>query len=297
MSKNMEDEKSMLDMTVIILAKNEEKNIEKCVKSIKGAVKRIVLVDSYSDDNTVAIAKKLGCDIYKHEFKHYGAQFQYALDNCGIKTKWVFRLDADEEVSKEGLEEIKQLCEANEETDINGFVFRLHNTFLNKPMKHGFLPILEKLCIFKYGKAYMEDRYLGEQLVLTEGKSIKMKTASYHHDYKDLDFWTRKMNWYAQREAKDYLEHMDKTQELVALDTPTKIRRFIKYKVYYKLPSKTRVKLMYFYYHFLKFGFLDGREGYYRDFFMVYWYRMLVDAKIFEAQKSGVTIGETGAWR
>ena len=286
----------MIDITVIILAKNEEKNIEKCIKSVRKSVKRIVLVDSFSTDKTVEIARKNGCEIYEHEFKHYGAQFQYALDNCNIRTKWVFRLDADEEVSPEGLEEIKKLCRENEATDINGFVFRLQNTFLGKRMKHGFLSVLEKLCIFKFGKAYMEDRYLGEQLILTEGKSIKMKTTSYHHDYKDLDFWTRKMNWYAQREAKDFLEQKNKSQELKTLDAPTKVRRFIKYKVYYRMPPKTRVKLMYFYYHYLKLGFLDGREGYYRDFFMVYWYRMLVDAKIFEVQKTGKEIGETGAW-
>lgn len=286
----------MIDITVIILTKNEEKNIEKCINSVKDIAKRIIVMDSYSDDKTTKIAKSMGCDIYEHEFKHYGAQFQYALDNCDIKTKWVFRLDADEEVSPEGKEEIVKLCKENENTDINGFVFRLQSNFLGRKMNHGFLSVLEKLCIFKYGKAYMEDRYLGEQLILTEGKSIKMKTVSYHNDFKDLDFWTKKMNWYAQREAKDFLFQNGKEQELSTLDKPTKIRRYIKYNIYYKLPSKFRVKLVYFYYHYLKLGFLDGREGYYRDFFMVYWYRMLVDAKIFEAQKSGKEIGETGAW-
>ena len=286
----------MLDMTVIILAKNEDKNIEKCIRSVYGAVKRIVLVDSYSTDKTVEIAKKFKCDVYKHEFKHYGAQFQYALDNCKIKTKWVFRLDADEEVSPEKLKEIKEKCNENDKTDVNGFIFRLRNSFLGKEMKHGFLPVLEKLCIFKYGKAYMEDRYLGEQLILIDGKSVRLKEISHHHDNKDLDFWIRKMNWYAQREVKDYYIQRDKAQELAALDVSTKIRRFIKYHVYYKFPSKLRVKLMYYYYHFVKLGFLDGREGYYRDFFMIYWYRMLVDAKILEVQKMSRQIGETGGW-
>ena len=286
----------MLDMTVIILTKNEEKNITKCINSVKDFTKRIIVLDSYSTDKTLDIAKKLGCDIYQHEFIHYGAQFQYALDNCNIDTKWVFRLDADEEVTEESKNEIIDLCKKNENNDINGFVFRLQSNFLGKKMKHGFLSVLEKLCIFKFGTAYMENRYLGEQLILTEGKSIKMKSLSNHYDYKDLDFWTKKMNWYALREAKDFIYQKGKKQELATLDRPTRIRRYIKYNIYYKLPSKFRVKLMYFYYHYLKLGFLDGKEGYYRDFFMVYWYRMLVDAKIFEAEKNGIEIGETGAW-
>lgn len=286
----------MIDMTVIILTKNEEKNIKKCINSVKEIAKRIIIMDSFSTDKTVKIAKDLNCDIYQHEFKHYGAQFQHALDNCDIKTKWVFRLDADEEVSKESKEEIIKLCRENENTNVNGFIFRLQNNFLNKRMKHGFLSVLEKLCIFKYKKAYMEDRYLGEQLILTEGRSIKMKTLSYHNDYKDLDFWIKKMNWYAQREAKDFLYQKNKKQELSALDKPTKIRRFIKYNIYYKLPSKLKVKLVYYYYHYIKLGFLDGKEGYYRDYLTVYWYRTLVEAKIFEVTKNKTEIGETGSW-
>lgn len=286
----------MIDITVIILTKNEEKNIEKCVNSVKSLAKRIVVMDSFSTDSTVELAKNMGCDTYAHEFKHYGAQFQYALDNCDIKTKWVFRLDADEEVSEASKNEIIKLCNENDNTDINGFVFRLQETFMGKKMKFGFLSVLEKLCIFKYDKAYMEDRYLGEQLILTEGKSIKMKTLSYHNDFKDLDFWIKKMNWYATREAKDYLFQKGKKQELSSLDFPTKIRRFIKYNIYYKLPSRLRVQLVYIYYHYFKLGFLDGKEGYYRDFLMVKWYRTLVEAKIYEANKNGNEIGETGSW-
>lgn len=286
----------MIDITVIILTKNEEKNIKKCIESIRGFAKRIVVMDSFSNDRTIEIAESLGAETFQHEFKHYGAQFQYALDNCSISTKWVFRLDADEEVSKQTKQELEELCVRHNDTDVNGFVFRLEETFLGKKLHHGGLNILEKLCIFKFGKAYMEDRYMGEHIILKEGKSIKLKTVSYHNDFKDLTFWINKLNWYASREAKDYMYQIDKTMELKILDRPTKIRRFLKYNLYYRLPTRLRYKLVFLYFYYFRLGFLDGKEGYYRIYFMVYWYRMLVDAKIYESRISGKEIGETQSW-
>ncbi len=286
----------MIDITVIILTKDEEKNIKKCIDSVLGFSKRIVVMDSYSTDKTLEIAKSLGADIYQHEFRHYGAQFQYALDNCDIKTQWVFRLDADEEVSVETKKELEYLCNKHKDTDINGFVFRLQETFLNRRLRYSGLNVLEKLCIFKYGKAYMEDRYMGEHIILTEGKSIKLKSLSYHNDFKDITFWINKLNWYASREAKDYLYQKNRVQEISALDKPTKIRRFMKYNIYYKMPMRLRCWLVFIYRYIFRLGFLDGRAGYYRLYFMVYWYRMLVDSKIYEAEIMGKTIEETGSW-
>lgn len=287
----------MADITVIILTKDEELNIKKCIEAVQPIAKRIVIVDSYSTDNTVEIARTLGADIYQHPFKHYGAQFQWAIDNCDIDTQWVFRLDADEEVSEESRVEIEKLCKENANTNINGFVFRLIYIFLGKEIRHSGLNILEKLCIFKYGKAYMEDRYLGEQIVLTEGKSIKMKSLSYHHDFKSMTFLINKLNWYATREVKDmYIQKDAKNQEVKTLDFPSKVRRVLKYSVYYKMPSKTRTKLYFFYRYILRGGFLDGKEGFYFCFFELYFYRVLVDAKLYEVEKTGKLPGETGTW-
>lgn len=285
----------MADITVIILTKDEEINIEKCIRSVRQIAKRIVVMDSYSTDQTAIIAKSLGADVYQHPFKHYGAQFQYALDTANINTKWVFRLDADEEVSEESRIEIEKLCLINSETDINGFVFRLRNEFMGKELKHGFINILEKLCIFKYGKAYMEDRYWGEQLILTEGRSISMKSLSIHHSVKNMDFFINKFIWYSSREVKDYFEQKCLEQPIRELDRPTRIRRFVKYNLYYKLSPRIRSGALFFYYYWLKLGFLDGREGYYWNFFQTYFYRLLIDAKIDEVKLTGKKIGETGS--
>ena len=91
----------MTDITAIILTKNEEVNIERCIKSLNGVVDRICVVDSGSTDHTIEIAKNLGAEIFNHEpFNHYAAQFNWALDNVGVKTTWVYRIDADEVVKR-----------------------------------------------------------------------------------------------------------------------------------------------------------------------------------------------------
>ena len=91
----------MSDITVIILTKNEELNIARAINSVKKVADRICIVDSGSSDKTVEISKNLGAEVYVHEFITHGQQFNWALKTLGITSKWVLRLDADEEVTKE----------------------------------------------------------------------------------------------------------------------------------------------------------------------------------------------------
>lgn len=89
----------MADVTIIILTKNEEVNLHDCLKSVQSFAKRIVVVDSGSSDKTVSIAKEFGADVYTHKFENYARQFNWAIDNVNIDTKWTFRLDADERLT------------------------------------------------------------------------------------------------------------------------------------------------------------------------------------------------------
>ena len=86
----------MADLTTIILTYNEEKNIANAINSVLSISKRIVVVDSYSTDKTVDIAKSLGADILQNPFENQAKQFIYALNTLDIKTTWIMRLDADE---------------------------------------------------------------------------------------------------------------------------------------------------------------------------------------------------------
>jgi glycosyltransferase involved in cell wall biosynthesis len=284
----------MADLTAIILTKNEEVNLQKCIESVKNVAKRIVVVDSYSNDRTVDIAKSNKVDVYQHEFENYGKQFQWAMDNTDIDTKWIFRLDADERLTNESAAELKRLCSENENTDVNGIIFTLEVTFLGKKLKHGGTYPFKKLCIFKRGHAFMEERSMDEQIVLKSGRSVEMKCVSEHLDFRDLSYWISKHNWYATRAAKDYFDHIDVGDDYSKLDFPSKVRRFLKYKMYYKMPMRMRCWLYFMYRYIVRLGFLDGREGFFYAFFQAYWYRLLVDAKIYESKKMETSIKEAG---
>lgn len=274
----------MADLTTIILTYNEEKNIANAINSVKKLAKRIVVVDSFSTDKTIEIAKSLGAEIIEHEFENQAKQFIYAINHLEIDTQWIMRLDADEIISKKASKEIEEICFFNKDTDINGIVVRFEVNFLGKKLRHGGIYPFRKMIIYKKDKGYMEDRAMDEHIVLSEGKSIELKHDSYHIDYKDLNAWIDKHNKYSSREVEDYF--LNNNQESKQLNKSAKIKRFIKFKVYYKLPLGTRAHLYYLYRYYLKFGFLDGKEGKIFAFMQAYWYRFLVDAKIFEKSKN-----------
>lgn len=270
----------MADLTTIILTFDEEKNIANAINSVKNLSKRIVVVDSYSTDKTVEIAESLGAEVIQHPFENQAKQFIYAINNLTINTQWIMRLDADEMISNDAAREIEDICLINKNTDINGIVVRFEVNFLGKKLRHGGIYPFRKMIVYKKDKGYMEDRAMDEHIVLKEGQSIELKHDSYHRDYKDLNAWIDKHNKYSSREVKDYFLNTNK--ESKQLNKSAKIKRFIKYNIYYKLPLGTRAHLYYLYRYYFKMGFLDGKEGKIFAFMQAYWYRFLVDAKIFE---------------
>ena len=119
----------MVDLTAIILTKNEGDNIEDCLKSIQYFAKRIVLVDSGSTDNTISIAKKYKVDIYSHKFENYARQFNWAIDNTNITSKWTLRLDADERLTPKLCKELELLINQHDNDDVNGITMEAYFYF------------------------------------------------------------------------------------------------------------------------------------------------------------------------
>ncbi len=283
----------MADITAIILTKNEEVNIEKCIRSIQPIVKRIVVVDSGSTDGTVRIARQLGADILVNELRPflYARQFLYGMEHADIRTKWVFRIDADEELTSASAKEIDDLCNANEDTDVNGIVVRFEVNFMGRPIRHGGVYPLRKLLVFKYGKGNIEDRCMDEHCVLFEGRSVEVSSDSLHHDDKGLTAWIDKHNNYSTREMQDYFNSLTDKEATGLnaehdLDVKARLKRFLRWKIYYRLPAGFRAWAYYCYRYYIRLGFLDGREGRIFCFMQAYWYRFLVDAKIYEARRS-----------
>ncbi len=284
----------MADLTAIILTYNEEKNIRNCLQSIKGICKRMVIVDSGSTDDTLKIAEDEGAEILVNVMRPflYAKQFLYGMDHANIDTKWVIRIDADEELTQDSAAEIDALCNENEDTDVNGLVLRFGVNFMGRELKHGGIYPFRKLLVFKYGKGNIEDRNMDEHIVLFEGRSVEVKHDSIHHDYKDLSFWIDKHNKYSSREVDDYFaSESAKQRNAEGGSRSVKIKRFVKYNIYYKLPMGFRAHLYYCYRYYIKRGFLDGKEGKIFAFLQAYWYRFLVDAKIYERNLSDSSDG------
>ena len=225
----------MEDITAIILTKNEEKNIVDCLKSIDGFVKRAVIIDSGSTDETLELAKTFKfVDIFEHPFENYSKQFNWGIDNTDISTKWTLRLDADERFTPKLCAELREALKNHENDDVNGFVLEAWLFFMDKCLKHGGSR-KKKLMLFKTGLGRIENRKMDEHTVLSIGKAIEIKEKFLHYDFKDLSTYVKKLNWYATREMQDYIEGTFPNEKFNASDKEISQMRSRKTK-YYKAP-------------------------------------------------------------
>lgn len=284
----------MADLTAIILTKNESKNIGPCLESIKGFAKRVVVVDSGSTDDTVEIAKRYGADVYYNKFEYYAKQFNWGIDNTNITTKWILRLDADERFTPELCAEAEALMEKHADDDVNGITMEAWLYFLNRKLSHG-LSKKRKLMIFKTGIGRIEDRKRDAHTILAWGRSVYAKNRFIHHDFKDITSFIEKYNFYAIRELQDYIEYKKGASQEIRTDELIQKQRKKKFGIYYKAPMFLRAWLWFIYNYYFRLGFLDGREGYIFHYLECYWYRFLVDAKIYEHEKLGAEMQELKA--
>ena len=271
----------MTDLTVIIPTKNEENDIERCIRSVLGWAKRIVVVDSGSTDHTVEIAKNIGVEVITHiPYINESIQFNWAFDNLGIDTTWVFRLDADEVVTPELRNELEEQLPMHQDDDVTGFMMSYETHFMGRFLKHGGYSF-QKLTIFKHGKGRMEDRAMGAHIILSEGQCMILKNKAIHYAIKSVDTYISKHNWYATREVQDYFDVRSGRKNAELCGKP-KMAAQLRDGLYYRLPMFLRAKLFFWYRYYLRLGFLDGTPGYIFAFMQAYWYRTLVDAKIYE---------------
>ncbi len=273
-------------LTIVIVTYNEEKNIKECIVSCNSIADRILVLDNYSTDRTIEIAKQLGADVVQSK-SHVRDRIEYALSNETITSEWVLFLDADERMTPESAEEFKNLCiKYRSNPQINGIVVRYRLHFMGRDLKHGGFSPLRKLRAFKPGTAYYENERIDEHYVLKSGKVVYMKKDFLHYDYKGIKQWVDKHTVYAQRAAVDYENKMKKNEAInyEGLEFGAKIKRILKYRVYYKIPAGIRAWMFYIYCYYFRLGFLDGHEGKIYAFLHSYWYRFMVDTFIYDNQ-------------
>ena len=269
-------------ITAIVLTKDEELHIARCVKNLQRVCAKVYIVDCFSSDKTCEIAKECGAIVVQHEYVNQAQQFQWALDNCPIETDWTMRIDADEYLTDELIEELSVRLPSLSK-DITGCYFPLRVVFMGKMLKHGLLHPVMILRLWRTGSVYMEQRWMDERCVLTKGSSINMRHYFVDHNLKGLGEFTTKHNNYSNREA--FVEVNRKYHLLNDNESDELTSRNSRKSSYYRLPRFFRAFLYFFVRYFVFLGFLDGRRGFIWLTLQAYWYRFLVDAKLYEMDK------------
>lgn len=297
----------MVDLTVVILTKNEEKNLRKCIESFCGIVKRFVIVDSFSTDGTEVLCKQLDSelrangsqlDFYQNKWMDYATQLNWGLTQTNITTEWSMRFDSDEELTEELVNEIEQKLPDVKEP-VNGIILRRRVYFMGRWIKHGGRYPELLLRIFRTGKAMCEQKLMDEHMILSEGTTTTFQYDLIDNNQKDLEWWTAKHNWYSNREVLDHQMTLA-NQQVETLESggqssgQASMKRAVKNGGYYKLPKFWRAHIYFIYRYYIKLGFLDGPEGKIFHFLQAYWYRFLVDAKLYECEKKGITMKPQG---
>lgn len=274
-------------ISVIILTKNEEANLLNCLNSLQKLNAEIFVVDSSSTDQTVEIAQKAGCQVFEHPFENYAKQLNWAIQNLPIATPWLMRLDADERLTPELAEELKLVLPQTSD-DITGYQVKRRVFFMNRWIRHGGYYPTWLLRIWRTGLGTCEQRWMDEHIVLSQGKVANLQHDIIDDNKKDLSFWIDKHNHYADREVKDLLninvEQDDPLLKKGQLSQASQ-RRWIKKNFYGRSPLFFRAFLYFLMRYTIGLGFLDGREGLIFHFLQGFWYRFLVDAKIYELRK------------
>ncbi len=282
-------DKELSSVTVIILTLNEEKHLARALDSVISFATDVIVVDSYSTDQTIEIARRYGARIEQHPFVNQAKQFQWALDNVSMHTEWVMRLDADEVVEIDLAKEISTKL-VKLEVDVVGINLKRKHIFLGRWIRHGGRYPLLLLRIWRTGKGRIEDRWMDEHILLSEGRQVTFEGGFADCNLNDLTFFIEKHNKYATREAVDILNQRRKFSRrddgLGAASTSRQaaIKRWVKEGFYNKLPFEIASLGYFLYRYFIQLGFLDGREGFAYHFLQGYWYRYLVGAKVRELE-------------
>lgn len=186
----------MKNLTVIILASNEEDVIGDAIKSCKGFAEKIVVVDSNSEDRTVNIAESLGAEVVRHTLKNFSEQRNYAILHA--TTKWVLYLDADERLTDEFKEEVEKLVAGFEQdSEFGGYCVRRKTYYYGQDW--GYVDQVQRL--------FLREKFDKWEGVVHETPKIKgefgiINSPILHFTHRNLSQMIRKTNEWSDYEAR-----------------------------------------------------------------------------------------------
>ena len=276
----------MTDIAVIILTKDEKLHIGRCLERVAALLPRqVFVVDCFSTDGTQRIVEewksetiaarqndKIGqthfiISVVEHEWPGLqSVQFNWALDNLPIETKWILRLDADEYLTPESIEWLKANLDGVDEK-VAALEFTLERKFMGGVIRHGTNGI-KMVRMFRKGRGRYAETLMDERIVF-DGEKLSVLVVFYDDNLNSLDWWKEKHRGYAKREAQQAI----KSLKSGVWTDPRKAK-------YYKLPRYFRAVVYFCIRYFLKLGFLDGLPGFRWHFWQGLWYRWIVDREI-----------------
>lgn len=277
------------DLTVVILTFDEAIHIERAIASVAGIARRVLVVDSFSRDDTVARARAMGAEVVEHAFVNQARQLQWALDSCGINTAWVLRLDADEVIEADLADAIANTLPTLP-ADVTGVNFKRRHIFMGRWIRHGGRYPLVMLRLWRAGLGRVEDRWMDEHVAVVRGRTITLDGGFADVNLRDLAWFTDKHNRYATREA---VERVGRRHALLAADPgldrrsasrQAATKRWIKERLYNRLPFGAGPFGYFLYRYVFQLGFLDGRAGLIYHFLQGCWYRFLVEGRVAELE-------------
>lgn len=285
-------------VSVLIPARNEEKNLPACLASLAPA-DEIFVVDSQSSDRTVAISTAHGAQVVQFAFNgHWPKKKNWALDNLPFRNEWVLIVDCDERIPPELWEEIAQ---AIQDPACDGYYLNRKVFFLGTWIRHGGKYPDWNLRLFRHAKGRYEnlgtagipntgDNEVHEHVVIP-GSVGYLKHDMIHEDFRDLFHWLERHNRYSNWEARVYYNLLtgmgdDGTIGSSLWGDAVQRKRFLK-KIWVRLPCKPFLRFLLFY--IIQGGYLDGRAGYiYGRLLSQYEYQ--IGVKLYELRKFGGTL-------
>lgn len=249
-------------LSVIIITKDEEKNLERCLKSIKNLADEIIVVDCGSTDKTVKIAKEYTEKVFFRQWdSNFAEQKNYALSLT--KGDWILSLDADEEITLQLLSEIKEFFRLGRDKRYSGMWLPRKNITFGRWLKHGECWPDYQLKFFKKGSYFQRAVH---EVVVIDGPCGFFQEPVVHHHYKNARTFIQRARKYTDIEVKALLEEGKKASVWAVFAYP--LAKFL--KVYIS-----------------KRGFLDGFSGFIYAGLLAY-YSFLKRLKFFKEYKKNL---------
>jgi len=245
-------------ITILIPTFNVEKNIRRCLKSANWA-DEILVVDSFSQDRTVAIVREMGAKVIQHEYIYSAKQKNWAIPQA--KNKWVLLLDSDEVITIKLREEIIKLLAVRDLDSYDGFGISRRHYFLGRFLRWGGRYPLYNIRLFKKSCRY-EDRDVHAHIILPKNKVKNLEGDILHYSDPTLSHFFTKFNRYTTYQANYMMKFAERKNKI-------EWKKFFTYYIYtksiikdywYFLPLTPILRFIYMY--LLRFGFLDGRHGF-----------------------------------